>query len=72
MRLIGHYVLAWQKQELSLNFLARLIIGFMTSRGGDGSRGRLLAQELLHARDRLVDRLLGGEAVDGNAVDGHA
>jgi hypothetical protein len=31
--------------------------------------GRLLAQELLHARDRLVDRLLGGEAVDCSTMD---
>src|SRR3954451_21584166 len=32
--------------------------------------GRLLAQELVDARDRLVDRPLGTETVDHDALDG--
>ena len=30
---------------------------------------QLLAQDLLDARDRLVDRLLGADALGGDAVD---
>ena len=32
--------------------------------------GRSLRQDLLDARDRLVDRLLGADALGGDAVDG--
>ena len=41
------------------------------SAGGNGHprRPRLLAQDLLDPRDRLVDRLLGADALGGDAVD---
>src|SRR4051794_37626869 len=42
----------------------------LARRGNGRARGgRLLAQELLDARDRLVDRLIGGEAVDDDPVN---
>src|SRR3954452_24292666 len=46
--------------------------GGRASRSEPPRRGRLLTQELLHLRNRLVGRLLGGEAVGHDAVDGRA
>ena len=45
----------------------------LKAKPGEASRrassGRLLAQDLLDARDRLVDRLLGADALGHDAVD---
>jgi hypothetical protein len=64
MRLGSHYVLAYLQQELSGNFSGapiRAVMGKAWAEMQNRRRaGRLLAQELLDTRDRLVDGLLGG------------
>jgi hypothetical protein len=44
--------------------------GFFHPRPGVPRRARLLAEDLFDPRDRLVDRLLGADALGGDPVDG--